>query len=141
MKSATSIVALIFITVSLFGFALMCENVDGMEEYMNHSSMNDTCMMSKVANCTSDGLPMVLQHIAAYQSFSNTLVSSFFFTLTLLLIGLFVLLSLAVKLLFVAKVKNSYTNDRWKKLSLVASLSKIKLTSWISLFENSPSFV
>jgi len=135
MKYATSILAIIFVFSAVFGFAVMCHELAD----THHESTAD-CMITTITSCMSDGLPMAISHITAYQSFSNTTVASM--VLSLSLISLLVIVGLVVSYTQHAALVPVYAHieDRWRDDSSVALRIKKKLSSFLSLFENSPSF-
>ena len=139
MKILTGIITSIFLFVAIFGFAVFCVDTEVAAAVMNHSGMSDGAMDADMGMVATDGVPMVVHHVSAYQSFSNTLISSLFF----------IVVSLCVSVLFFAFqidillrglsafILNSERRQKRRRLFFPASK---KITRWLSLFENSPSF-
>jgi hypothetical protein len=140
MKYATSIFTFIFLFVAVFGFALMCHDMGNAHAAMNHGDIPSTCALSMLAPCTGEGIDMAIQHIAAYQSFSNiTLYSSIITSLVLIVVAFAVAFRPHQQLAF--SVAHAHTShDRWRDTSQTFSITQQTFSRWLSLFENSPSF-
>ncbi|MBI5140010.1 MAG: hypothetical protein HZA94_00995 [Candidatus Vogelbacteria bacterium] len=130
MKYLASILFITLIFTTILGFVSMVESMD-------HSGGG--CIASTVSGvaCVSTAVDFALQHIRAYNIFSNvTIVSLYGFTLSI--IGLFLLLGTG--LIFYQrqklKLQQIYFGPR---SNLAYSNKRQKDFYWLSLLENSPS--
>lgn len=127
----------IFVFISLLAvlflsFATMTHGAD--------SAMPETCPFSTTtgtATCPRDSLSIVLHHVAAYNAFVNfPLRNDLEVLLTALLLLVFLALAFWEKLFFpIVPDLPRHQGDRTSLPILLAG----KLTSWLSLFEHSPS--
>ena len=143
MKYFTAIFSLIFVFIALFGFAILCHDAPVAHAAISMENMeteSGNCLISNMADCATEGLPMAIQHISAYQSFSNVTVLSFMMAVAVLFFG-FVLIYTFSKKIFETQVPAfAYIYRRWRETSQ-ATFQTQKFTRWLSLFENSPSFI
>jgi hypothetical protein len=103
-------------------------NID-MNTYMN-STMNSTA---------NDGIPMAVHHVNAYQGFSNALISILLCVATLAYVSVALFYNRAKIVLGLVFI-SSFLKERWRKRFRIVSFVVRKITGWLSLFENSPSF-
>jgi|SRR3989344_3321462 len=121
-----------FAVVALFGFSFMMHGSDG--------RMAGECpfLGAGISLCPQDALALIVHHVSAYQSFLNVSVDT---GLTILIVVSLFLSACALLVIFLhlptlgppASVFVAYDPP------LVDSYSR-KITRWLSLFENSPSF-
>jgi len=119
-----------FVAVGVFGFA-------GMSHDMSHGS---GCIASALNNnvvCPQDALSSALYHIAAYQGFSQTVMTSASLSVAILLALLAAFLMVKKESLPVPYVA-SYALS--KRRDDVRGPRQGKFLHRLSLFENSPSF-
>lgn len=133
MKYFAALLFVCFIGTVFLGFMPTGHN-------LHHSTGTESpCPIAEIFNviCSSEAASMAMIHIGALQSFLNAPISTTF-SLTLVL--------LAVGFLFIMHLKWSDVqlqallgHKRWR-FSLVYTSILEKERSWLSLFENSPSF-
>ncbi|OHA92072.1 MAG: hypothetical protein A3J09_01075 [Candidatus Zambryskibacteria bacterium RIFCSPLOWO2_02_FULL_51_21] len=126
MKSALSLlIAVSFAGVALLGFAMV-----------NHSAShaNPDCFVATFANsatCPDTLINFVNYHASALQSLSQALLA-----VGLLIAGI-ILLPAFFKLI---AANFLIPLERRRELSFATAISGRKITRWLALFENSPSF-
>lgn len=119
-----------FLTLIFFGLATMMHGPEG--------GVQGDCPFSAmgVSLCPQETLAIAIHHISAYQAFINVSVSS---SMMVFIISL--LLILCVYLTFsLGRVLIRFPVSVFFHNSPPASSYKIKITRWLSLFENSPSY-
>ena len=129
-KIITFLVLASFMAVVFLSFPMMV----GMSD--NH--MTGTCSFSVmgVSLCAQDTLEMVINHISAYQSFLNVVVSMSAMS------ALFLLFIVAYLILGWLGKPFLPSTSIFVSINLVSppeTSAKRKITRWLSLFENSPS--
>ena len=120
-----------FLTTIFFGFVTMMHGQDG--------HMSGDCLLSstEVSFCPTDAVAMVAYHVSAYHSFLNVTTNlSFTALIALLLLVVFAILTFYV---------NSFSPNIFLSVRSISGSPPIvardrKITRWLSLFENSPSF-
>jgi hypothetical protein len=133
-KIALILTAVFFLWVSAFG---LVSSMNG----MNMGVMKTNCLFStENAPC-----PMSIgEHISLWQVMLTSLPQSNNFSLLVLLLliaALFTVLTLWINSVFEL---SEYIFSRWKiyvRQHIKSFLYKIETTSWLSLFENSPSLI
>lgn len=126
MKSALSLlIAVSFAGVALLGFAMV-----------NHSAShaNPDCFVATLANstaCPESLMGFVNYHASALQSLSQVLLAAGLLLAGIVLLPAFFRLTAANFLMPL---------ERRRELSFVTAISGRKITRWLALFENSPSF-
>jgi len=118
-----------FVTVGVFGFA-------GMSHDTGHNSGCIAITLSNSVVCPQDALSSALYHIAAYQSFSQTTITSLSFSALALLILLAALFAVRKRLLPIPSVPLYVLSKRRDDISLSCREEFLRR---LSLFENSPS--
>ena len=129
-KIITFLVLASFMAVVFLSFPMMIGMSDG--------HMAGTCSFSimGVSLCPQDTLEMVINHISAYQSFLNVVVSMSAMS------ALFLLFIVAYLILGRPHEPFLQSTPVFGSISLVSppkASAKRKITRWLSLFENSPS--
>ncbi|MCR4310955.1 MAG: hypothetical protein NUV54_00045 [Candidatus Taylorbacteria bacterium] len=130
-KIISLVVLTSFIAVIFFSFPMMTGAIDG--------SMPGGCPFSTVGTslCPLDTVAMTIHHISSYQSFLTVSVYSSFISV---LTSLF-LLAVAFLVLFVGPpLYNNLARAVLVSDSPPIDFKGRKITRWLSLFENSPSF-
>ncbi|HEY4515353.1 MAG TPA: hypothetical protein VJJ22_04370 [Candidatus Paceibacterota bacterium] len=128
----TLIVAITFLSLVFFGFALMT--------HFPGSNMVGDCPLSVVAGsslCLQDNLGVVMHHISTYQSIFEIPLEN---SMTAFLSSILLTLLLVIYILF-----DQFTFYRTElqfvghnKLIPLLSKKEDKITRWLSLLENSP---
>jgi len=134
MKFILTLAIMSFLAIVLLGFMPM--------DHISHHGMDDVLPPCPVASllsfaCYGGGLAMTVDHVSALQAFSNNTVPSAFIPLALIVVLGFWILAFYIKkhpLVF------SFARFDRERLRSRASLSSRKILSWLSFFENSPSF-
>lgn len=135
MKYLTAIIVIVFVGIVLFGFASVSH---GVGHEMGTMDADCPIMTLISATCTPNALSMALSHISALQSFSSTPASAIFlFSTVLALLGF--AFTFAILPLSAVPIPAVYWSDRSRRSSYLYSFGKQKETSWLSLFEHSPS--
>ena len=120
-----------FIGAVFFGFNLMLHN-DG--------TLNN-CIVSKMntnTECLSKGLESLFSHTTVYRLFTGITINSFYILLILLLIVFNIIVLFWKYFVF---LKNKFYSIRiLNNLDILPSRLK-KITHWLALLENSPSFL
>ncbi|MFA6414772.1 MAG: hypothetical protein WC217_00585 [Candidatus Paceibacterota bacterium] len=120
-----------FLMVTFFGFASMVHGSDG--------QMQTDCPFTQTGAslCPQDAVTMVMHHIATYQSFLTMSVGP---SLMALIIAAFSIVSLAA-ILFARPRLQTFAASRGALYKSPPPISyNRKLTRWLSILENSPSF-
>lgn len=129
--TATLLLILSFLGVSFFGYA-----------FFEHSMHQDTanCAASSIdgVECPTSIVGMMAHHISALQTMMTTTPPSLSF---LLLIASLLIASTVLFLLYCNLFipRPELLPQRLQELDLKSSYSRKKFTSWLSLFELSPS--
>lgn len=140
MKFISLVLLIGFLTISLFGFAMMPHQ---MSKHSEHSSSD--CLASFVVNKSlcpdgNNSFSYAFYHIQAYQFFSNALIGSFgaiFAVIALAFILTFVLRDFDICL--VRKNQILYLKKKLLEISYSLNSSSKDFIRWLSLLENSPS--
>jgi len=133
MKYLTTLLLIMsFVGVGIFGFALF-----------DHAMMDDSnsgCVASAIdgTECPTDIIAMTSHHVSAIQTLTTTLPAS---SNWLLLLASLLLVSVSIFLFHknLLLPKLGLLPQRLRDLTLNSLHSQQKLTSWLSLFELSPS--
>jgi flagellar biosynthesis protein FliQ len=132
-KIISAIVLTLFLT-TVFSSLVMMSN-------MSDKHMDGGCPFSVPGQsaCPQNIADMVFNHISAYNSFLNVTISSSLISLiiSLLLIVVYAVFSIFIYSLLFSPPKIFY----FSYSNLFGSFHNRKITSWLSLFENSPSLV
>jgi hypothetical protein len=109
---------------------------------MDQFSKNECPLFVLGGEICPTGILGVVHHISAYQSFSHVLISAKNFELLLIIVLSSILaLFLFSRLLFFNQKTNLNYLIRWQlKKKQFSQLKSIKMSRWLSLFENSPSY-
>ena len=129
-KILAPLLLLSFTAVAFLSFATMSYGQDG--------HMQGDCPFSTTGTplCPQDAFSMVLHHISAYQSFLNVPVD---FGITALLMALSLIgIALMVSKRLFLQIPIILTR-LWYEPPFITSQER-KLTRWLSILENSPSF-
>lgn len=136
MKYLASLLLIMsFVGIAIFGFSIF-----------DHSMMdgsNAGCVASAIDGtaCPTSIMDMILHHVSALQTFTTTVVppiSSWLLLLTsLLLVAVSILLFYKDSLL----PNPELLPQRLRDLTLNSLYNQQKITSWLSLFELSPSLL
>src|SRR3990167_387326 len=133
MKYLTTLLLIMsFVGVVIFGFALF-----------DHAMMDDSnsgCVASAIdgTECPTDIIAMTSHHVSAIQTLTTTLPAS---SNWLLLLASLLLVSVSIFLFYKDFLlpKLESLPQRLRDLILHSLYSKQRITSWLSLFELSPS--
>ena len=134
MKHLLTLILLIsFVGIAIFGFTLFAHGMD---------SSDNNCITSPIDGtaCPTSIAAMTLHHISSLQTLLTSVTPSFsnlFLLLAFLLLVSVSILSFYKNLL---SQKLGFSRERLRDLASNFSYSKQKITSWLSLFENSPAF-
>ncbi len=122
-----------FVGIAIFGFTLFAHGMD---------SSDKNCITSPIdgTECPTSITAMTLHHISSLQNLLTSVAPSI--SNWLLLLSFILLISVSVFLLFKNLLfpKLELLRKRLRDLEVSLSYSKQKITSWLSLFENSPAF-
>lgn len=131
-KIIASLVLTAFMAVIFLSFPMMVGMSDG--------GMSENCPLSfmGMSLCLQDTLGMAVMHISSYQSFLSITVG--------ITVMLSVLLLSFVASVIMTRLRDSLLNNnlvfvRIDRFSPYETFGKRKITSWLSLFENSPANV
>jgi len=129
---ATLLLIMSFAGIGIFGFTLV-----------NHAMMdgsNNGCVASAIdgTECPTNIVAMVSHHVSAIQTLTTTLPAS---SNWLLLLASLLLVSVSIFLFYkdLLLPKLESLPQRLRDLILHSLYSKQRITSWLSLFELSPS--
>lgn len=132
-KSTIVVLTLLsFLAIALFGFSLMMSDQDG--------RMTDDCPLSTLSQsaCPQDIVAVVSHHLSAYYTFLNILVGTG-------LMNLIAILLFVVCVMLVIRTRPPSLKlpvySRLRPRSLFTSPLERKIIHWLSLFENSPSYI
>ena len=129
---ATLLLIMSFVGVGIFGFALF--------DHAMMDGSNGGCVASAIdgTECPTNIVAMVSHHVSAIQTLTTTLpVSSNWLLLLASLLLVSVSIFLFYKDLLLPKLES--LPQRLRDLILHSLYSKQRITSWLSLFELSPS--
>lgn len=120
-----------FLMVAFFSFAVMSYGVDG--------SMQGDCPFSTTGTplCPQDALAMTLHHLSSYQSFFSVPVGFGLAELSIIFAVIGIALVLSTNLfsfLYTVPIGALYKSPP-------AAVYNRRLTRWLSILENSPSFI
>ena len=128
---ATLLLIMSFAGIGIFGFALVDHNMQ---------SPNNDCVASAIdgTECPTNIMAMTSHHISAVQALTTTLPAS---SNWLLLLASLLLISVSIFLCYknLLLPKLEFLPQRLRDLTLHSLYSRQKVTSWLSLFELSPS--
>ena len=129
---ATLLLIMSFVGVGIFGFALF--------DHAMMDGSNGGCVASAIdgTECPTNIVAMVSHHISAIQTLTTTLPAS---SNWLLLLASLLLVSVSIFLFYkdLLLPKLESLPQRLRDLILHSLYSKQRITSWLSLFELSPS--
>lgn len=129
----TTIMIISLFGVTVFGPTLFTHDM---------SSSDNNCITSPIDGtpCPTNIVAMTLQHISAIQTLTTSVIPSIssWFSLLASLLLISVSIFLFYKNLLLPKL--GLLPQRLRDLRLHSLYSKQKITSWLSLFENSPAF-
>ncbi len=125
MKYITVLILISFVGLAVFSVAIFDHRMNG--------SM-DNCIGSQVDNtpCPTNLVASIFHHISVFQTLFNTFIPS------LIIFLIFVSFDFWSQDLANPKLKFLYQKP--KDFKLIKYRAKQKFISWLSLFENSPSF-
>ncbi len=124
MKWFVILFTLIFISISVVGFTALCEKP-------NHDVMSSGVMASAV-DCFAQGVLMSVEHVSAYQSFSNVQPSLFLVLLLTVVVALFIY-EYSLRYLKLQPLFCFESGDVPKDVG-----QRLLISRWLSLFEHSP---
>lgn len=131
---ATLLLIMSFVGIGIFGSALFDHTMMG--------SSNTGCVASAVdgTECPTSIVAMTLHHISAIQTLTTTLPSS---SNWLLLLASLLLVAVSILLFYKDSLlpNPNLLPQRLRELTLNSLHSQQKITSWLSLFELSPSLL
>lgn len=134
MKYWALIVLIGFMGMAVFGFTAM--NHEG--DHMARAASDCPIISVLVFTCTPSAVIMAIQHITAFQSFSNTpLVSSLSLLLVLAVLALLAILQLKFSPAFSLCRSQGLLNHQQAVNIKLCSTSKVQ--NWLSLLEHSPA--
>ena len=129
---ATLLLIMSFVGVGIFGFALF--------DHAMMDGSNGGCVASAIdgTECPTNIVAMVSHHVSAIQTLTTTLPAS---SNWLLLLASLLLVSVSIFLFYkdLLLPKLESLPQRLRDLILHSLYSKQRITSWLSLFELSPS--
>ena len=104
--------------------------------------MDNGCIGSKIDNtsCPTNLMAAVIHHISVYQAFFNALAPSINSLILLTLLAL-VVVSILLFDKDILNLKLKFLYQRLKDFELIIHKARQKFVSWLSLLENSPSFL
>lgn len=125
-----------FIAINIFNFGFMSHS-------KNHTTSNCIASVIDRVICPQIGFDTALHHIDAYQSFSKALILpsiSAYLLLIIVLFGINFIFSkyLSRKKFLIPLLQHILHREYEQELNLHRPR---KITAWLSLFENSPSFL
>ena len=129
---ATLLLIMSFVGVGIFGFALF--------DHAMMDGSNGGCVASAIdgTECPTNIVAMVSHHVSAIQTLTTTLPAS---SNWLLLLASLLLVSVSIFLFYkdLLLPKLESLPQRLRELTLHSLYSRQRITSWLSLFELSPS--
>ena len=129
---ATLLLIMSFVGVGIFGFALF--------DHAMMDGSNGGCVASAIdgTECPTNIMAMTLHHVSAIQTLTTTLPAS---SNWLLLLASLLLVSVSIFLFYkdLLLPKLEFLPQRLRDLTLSSLYSRQRITSWLSLFELSPS--
>lgn len=143
MKHLLTLILLIsFVGIAVFGFTLFTHGMDSSENTHGVASSDNNCVTSPIDGtvCPKSIVAMTLHHISSLQTLTTSVVPSISNWLLLLAFILLILVSVFLLYKNLLFPKLELLPKRLRDLEVNLSYSKQKIISWLSLFENSPSF-
>ena len=129
---ATLLLIVSFAGMGIFGFSLF--------DHAMMDGSNSGCVASAidVTECPTNIMAMTLHHVSAIQTLTTTLPAS---SNWLLLLASLLLVSVSIFLFYkdLLLPKLEFLPQRLRDLTLSSLYSRQRITSWLSLFELSPS--
>ena len=129
---ATLLLIVSFAGMGIFGFSLF--------DHAMMDGSNSGCVASAIdgTECPTNIMAMTLHHVSAIQTLTTTLPAS---SNWLLLLASLLLVSVSIFLFYkdLLLPKLEFLPQRLRDLTLRSLYSKQRITSWLSLFELSPS--
>ena len=129
---ATLLLIVSFVGIGIFGFALF--------DHAMMDGSNSGCVASAIdgTECPTNIMAMTLHHVSAIQTLTTTLPAS---SNWLLLLASLLLVSVSIFLFYkdLLLPKLEFLPQRLRDLTLSSLYSRQRITSWLSLFELSPS--
>ena len=130
---ATLLLIISFAGIGIFGFTLV--------DHVMMNGSNSDCVASAIdgTECPTNIMAMASHHVSAIQTLTTTLPAS---SNWLLLLASLLLVSVSIFLFYkdLLLPKLESLPQRLRDLILHSLYSKQRITSWLSLFELSPSF-
>jgi len=130
MKVTTSL----FLAISLLFIAVF--GLTALDHSMSHQQSDCVVSIMTSAPCPTNLMSIVRHHLSAIQSFFNVTISTFIFSVILLIAVSMLALTYLFKFLF---LRSQFITQRSRDYRFRFNLGKHKLISWLSLFELSPS--
>ena len=129
---ATLLLIVSFAGMGIFGFSLF--------DHAMMDGSNGGCVASAIdgTECPTNIMAMTLHHVSAIQTLTTTLPAS---SNWLLLLASLLLVSVSIFLFYkdLLLPKLEFLPQRLRDLTLSSLYSRQRITSWLSLFELSPS--
>ena len=129
---ATLLLIVSFVGIGIFGFALF--------DHAMMDGSNSGCVASAIdgTECPTNIMAMASHHVSAIQTLTTTLPAS---SNWLLLLASLLLVSVSIFLFYkdLLLPKLEFLPQRLRDLTLSSLYSRQRITSWLSLFELSPS--
>jgi hypothetical protein len=129
---ATLLLIVSFAGMGIFGFSLF--------DHAMMDGSNSGCVASAIdgTECPTNIMAMTLHHVSAIQTLTTTLPAS---SNWLLLLASLLLVSVSIFLFYkdLLLPKLEFLPQRLRDLTLSSLYSRQRITSWLSLFELSPS--
>ncbi|MBI2482529.1 MAG: hypothetical protein HYV76_03160 [Candidatus Vogelbacteria bacterium] len=134
MKSILTLILIVsFAGIAVFGFTIFSHSM---------SESTSGCVTSPIDGtpCPTNIVAMTLQHVSALQTLTTSVTSSISSWILLLAFILLVSFSISIFYKNLLFPKLELLHQRLRDLVFNSFYSKQKITSWLSLFENSPAF-
>jgi len=132
MKYVTLIVLIGFVTTGAFGFTLLGHD--------SHTSSNCPTFLLNNVVCSSNAISVVVQHISAFLTFTQPLITYTALSLISFLASLLALFLVVLRIISPPRV-HSKARISIRRINIFAPLRPRSITRWLSLFELSPSFL
>jgi len=131
-QSIAALILTSFLTIVFFSSAMMMRSSDG--------QMAGDCPFSTAAAspCPQGIAAAAVHHISEYETFLNVPVSP---SAVISVLGALFALAAAIVIYFTLPLREPPTVGCFSHDSKPADLFNRKITRWLSLFENSPSFI
>ncbi len=127
--------ATLLLIISLIGVGVF--GLRALNHGMSHGQSDCIASIMTNAPCPINLKSIVTHHFFAIQSFFNIPLTTFVFSVILLIAISMLVLAYLFKFLF---LRSQFITQRYRDYRLRFNLGKYKIISWLALFEHSPSF-